>query len=243
MKILKKRKLRWALIGVFLSFLGPLGEWMVLKLFSDATTDSLMLTYFYTEFVALISLGLFGYMLGLYTDKIEVLALHDKLTGLYNRHYLIEHLEHLLAMRKRYKRKLSLMMIDLDNFKRVNDSYGHVTGDLALKAVSECVRQRCRESDVLARYGGEEFIIICPDSNIQESYRLAERIRESVEQLTSESLGFPGPQTVSIGACELSSDEELSIDQLFSRVDKALYRAKEEGRNKVFISTQEQVAK
>jgi PleD family two-component response regulator len=61
--------------------------------------------------------------------------------------------------------------------------------------------------------------------------------------LTSESLGFPGPQTVSIGACELSSDEELSIDQLFSRVDKALYRAKEEGRNKVFISTQEQVAK
>jgi hypothetical protein len=144
MKILKKRKLRWALIGVFLSFLGPLGEWMVLKLFSGATTDSLMLTYFYTEFVALISLGLFGYMLGLYTDKIEVLALHDKLTGLYNRHYLIEHLEHLLAMRKRYKRKLSLMMIDLDNFKRVNDSYGHVTGDLALKAVSECVRQRCR---------------------------------------------------------------------------------------------------
>ncbi len=243
MNQLKKRKLRWALIGASLSFLGPLGEWVVLKLFSEATTDSLLLTFFYTEFIALIIFSVFGYMLGLYTDKIEFLSLHDKLTGLYNRHYLIKSLEHLLAMNKRYKRKLSLMMIDLDHFKRVNDSYGHVTGDLALKAVAECVRQHCRESDVLARYGGEELIIICPDSNIQESYQLAERIRKSVEQLTSESLGFPGPQTISVGAYEWSSDEELSIDQLISRVDKALYRAKEEGRNKVFISTQEQVAK
>jgi diguanylate cyclase (GGDEF)-like protein len=121
--------------------------------------------------------------------------------------------------------------------------YGHITGDQALKAVAECVRQHCRASDVLARYGGEEFIIICPDSNIQESYRLAERIHENVEQLTSESLGFPGPQTVSIGAYELSSDEELSVDQLLSRIDKSLYRAKKEGRNKVFISTEKQVAK
>ncbi len=72
---------------------------------------------------------------------------------------------------------------------------------------------------------------------------LAERIRESIEQLTSESLGFPGPQTISVGAYGLSSDEELSIDQLFSRVDKALYRAREEGRNKVVISNQEQMAK
>ena len=190
-----------------------------------------------------ISFGLFGYLLGLNAEKIEVLVLHDKLTGLYNRHYLIEHMEQLLALHKRYKKRSSLIMIDLDHFKRVNDLYGHIIGDQALKAVAECVRQHCRASDVLARHGGEEFIIICSDSNIQESRQLAEPIRESVEQLRSETLGFPGPQTVSIGAYELSSDEELSVDQLFSRVDKALYRAKEEGRNKVVISTQEQVEK
>ncbi len=153
MKHLKKRRLRWALIGASLSFLGPLGEWMVLKLFSEATTDSLLLTYFYTEFVTLISFGLFGYLLGLHTEKIEFLALRDKLTGLYNRHYLIEHLEYLLAQHRRHKKRSSLIMIDLDHFKRVNDFYGHVTGDQALKAVAECVRQHCRESDIIARYG------------------------------------------------------------------------------------------
>ena len=216
---------------------------MVLKLFSEATTDSLLLTYYYTEFITLISFGLFGYLLGLHTEKIEFLALRDKLTGLYNRHYLIEYLEYLLAQHRRHKKRSSLIMIDLDHFKRVNDFYGHVIGDQALKAVAECIRQHCRESDIIARYGGEEFIIICSDSNIQESCRLAERIREGVEHLTSEPLGFHGPQTVSIGIYELSPDEELTVDQLISRVDKALYCAKNEGRNKVFISTQKQVKK
>lgn len=243
MKHLKKRSLRWALIGASLSFLGPLGEWMVLKLFSDSATDSLLITYFYAEVVALISFGLFGYLLGLHTEKIEFLALRDKLTGLYNRHYLIEQLEYLLAQHRRHKKRSSVMMIDLDNFKKVNDYYGHIIGDMALRAVAECVHRICRDSDILTRYGGEEFIIVCHDTDINEGSQLAERIRRSVECLTIESLGFPGPQTISIGVYELSPDEELTVDQLIRKADKALYRAKEEGRNKVFISNQEQVAK
>jgi len=242
-KQLKKRRFQWALIGASLSFLGPLGEWMFLQVFSSATTDSLLLTYFYTELVTLISFGLFGYLLGLHTEKIEFLALRDKLTGLYNRHYLIEHLEHLLAQHRRHKTRSSVMMIDLDNFKNVNDYYGHIIGDMALKAVAECVQRICRDSDILSRYGGEEFIVVCHDTDINEGSQLAERIRKSVECLTIESLGFPGPQTISIGVYELSPDDELTVDQLISRIDKALYRAKDVGRNKVFISTQEQVAR
>lgn len=242
MNQLKKRSLQWALIGASLSFLGPLGEWVFLKLFSEATSDSLLLTYFYTEFIALISFGLFGYMLGLHTEKIEFLALRDKLTGLYNRHYLIEHLEHLLAQHRRHKKRSSVMMIDLDNFKKINDYYGHVIGDMALRAVAESVQRICRNSDILTRYGGEEFIIVCHDTDVNEVSQLAERIRRSVERLTIESLGFPGPQTISIGVHTLSSDKELTVDQLISRVDNALYCAKKAGRNRVVITGREKAA-
>ncbi len=235
MKQMKKRGLQWALIGASLSFLGPLGEWVFLKLFAKATTDSLLLTYFYTEVVTLISFGIFGYLLGLHAEKIEFLALRDKLTGLYNRHYLIEHLEHLLAQHRRHKKRSSVMMFDLDNFKKVNDYYGHMIGDMALKAVAECVQRICRDSDTLTRYGGEEFIVVCHDTDIIEGSQLAERIRESVEYLTIESLGFPGPQTISIGVHELSPGDELTVD-------KALYCAKKDGRNKVFITDKKKAA-
>jgi len=239
---MKKRRLQWALIGAALSFLGPLGEWMFLKLFSEATTDSLLLTYFYTELVTLISFGLFGYLLGLHTEKIEFLALRDKLTGLYNRHYLIEHLEHLLAQHRRHKKRSSVMMFDFDNFKKVNDYYGHIIGDMVLKAVAECIQRICRDSDILTRYGGDEFIIVCHETDINEGSQLAERIRRSVECLTIESLGFPGPQTISIGVYELSPDEELTVDQLINRVDKALYCAKKDRSNRVFITDKKKAA-
>ncbi len=211
-------------------------------MFAKATTDSLLLTYFYTEVVTLISFGIFGYLLGLHSEKVEFLALRDKLTGLYNRHYLIEHLEHLLAQHRRHKKRSSVMMFDFDNFKKVNDYYGHIIGDMALKAVVECIQRICRDSDILTRYGGDEFIIVCHDTDINESSKLAERIRRSVECLTIESLGFPGPQTISIGVYELSPDEELTLDQLINRVDKALYCAKKDGRNKVFITDKKKAA-
>lgn len=237
MNFLGRRKAQWALIGAFLSFIGPLGEWAFLRYFSSTFEDPLLITYLYTEFITLVLFSLFGYMMGSYTGKIEFLALRDNLTSLYNRHYLIEHLSQLLAIHRRHKTKISLIMLDLDYFKRVNDSHGHVVGDQVLKAVAKCIGNHCREADVLARYGGEEFIVVCQDTDIQECFNLAERIRGGIGQLKPDELGFPGPQTISAGVYELPADEAPSVEQLINRADQALYQAKQSGRNKVVVST------
>lgn len=232
---LKQRRWQYAILGVFLSFIGPIGEWIFVKIFSEYIKDSFFLTLIYTELATLVVFSLFGYILGNYAEKIEQLAFHDKLTGLYNRHYLMETLNELVALHKRYQEKFSLIMLDLDHFKKVNDSYGHSVGDKTLKAIAVCIVEEIREADFGSRYGGEEFMVVCPHTSITDCYKLAERIRIAIERLNADSLGFPGPQTISAGVYELSSDHEASLLQILNHVDQALYRAKQEGRNKVVI--------
>ena len=237
MQFFKRRPYQWALIGILLSFIGPLGEWVFIRVFPDYIADSLFLTYIYTELSALVAFSIFGFTLGLFAEKVEKLAVNDKLTGLFNRHYMIERFQQLLALQKRYRESLALIMFDLDYFKRVNDTFGHPVGDQTLKAVADCVRQYCRETDVLCRYGGEEFIILCPNSDAQVCYLLAERIRKAVEMLALEELGFPGPQTISLGVYELPVEQNLSMEQALKHLDEALYQAKKQGRNTVVINT------
>ena len=235
MKYLKRRPFQWALIGVVLSFLGPLGEWLFIRLFPERLQEGLFLTYVYTELGALAAFTIFGFTLGRFAEKVEVLAKNDKLTGLYNRHFMVERFQQLQAIQRRYQERLSLIMFDLDHFKRVNDTYGHPVGDQTLIAVSNCVGQYCRESDVLCRYGGEEFVIICPKSDAQETLLLAERIRKAVEQLQTAVLGYPGPQTISVGVFELKYDQDVSLDEALLALDKTLYQAKRQGRNRVVV--------
>jgi diguanylate cyclase (GGDEF)-like protein len=232
---LKRKRWRYATLGILLSFTGPLGEWWFVNVFSNSTNDSLYLTLIYTEIFSLVFFSIFGYTLGKHNEKIEQLAFHDALTGLYNRHYLFEKLKELIARHKRYQEKHCLVMLDLDYFKKVNDSYGHTIGDKTLKAVAKCIIKEIRGIDFGSRYGGEEFIVILPHTSVSDCYKVAERIRTAINSLQSDSLGFPGPQTISAGVYELSSEQDVSLIQILNNVDHALYRAKKTGRNKVVI--------
>jgi diguanylate cyclase (GGDEF)-like protein len=234
---MQKKRFRWAFIGSTLSFVGPLGEWLFLKLFVITDESNLALTYLYTELWTLLCFSGFGYFLGRTTEKIEHMASHDALTGVISRRYLIQQFNDLLAFQARYNQTFSAMMLDLDHFKKVNDNYGHLIGDKCLVAAAKCMKQSCREIDVVGRYGGEEFIILCPNTNEAEVMRLAERVRLNISLLTEKELGYPGPLTLSIGLITVCKLNDMSINNIISKLDTALYTAKNNGRNQTHIAS------
>jgi diguanylate cyclase (GGDEF)-like protein len=233
MKCIKQKRIKWLIWGLSLSFLGPLGEWVLLTVFASGKEESLFLTYIYTEMVALLAFGFFGYRLGSYADRLKKLATTDKLTGLYNRHFIMDRLDELFKLQQRYGEHFSLIVMDLDSFKTVNDTHGHGIGDQTLIAVAETIFKEVRDTDHPSRFGGEEFLILCPRTTIDEANNLAERIRLNVSSLGKNKLGYPGPQTISAGVYEVSGDQSLSSTEVLSKVDKALYKAKKSGRNRV----------
>ncbi|MGM0569347.1 GGDEF domain-containing protein [Marinobacter sp.] len=160
--------------------------------------------------------------------KLEHMATTDALTGLANRRVFERTLSHQLAVLKRNRRPVSLVLIDVDHFKKINDTHGHQDGDRALKAVASALTENIREIDVAARVGGEEFVIIMPDTHQAEAAEAGERLRERVAALT----GTPAPVTISVGVAEAIPGEEAS--DLFGRADRALFEAKTGGRNQLF---------
>lgn len=162
-------------------------------------------------------------------QELSRLARIDALTGIPNRHSFNECLAHELASTNRYTTALSLLMFDIDNFKRVNDEDGHDSGDRLLCHVAEVVQPILRKSDMLARWGGDEFMVLLPHTQLQEASQLAERLRTRMERE-----GFEGRTvTLSLGVTELKSGE---IPRRFlKRVDQALYQAKHTGRNRVVV--------
>jgi two-component system cell cycle response regulator len=161
------------------------------------------------------------------------LALTDPMTGLYNRRYLETHLAAMLEQSVRRGRNLVLMILDIDHFKSVNDSYGHDCGDEVLIQFADRVKRVVRSADLLCRIGGEEFIVIMPDTSLSLAQTIAERVRGSVqaELFPIEKGAWAIPVTVSIGLAQTTPDADP--DALFRRADKALYRSKNEGRNRV----------
>jgi len=233
MKILRQKRFKWLAFGIGLSFLGPLGEWVLLSTWAYDVRGSIFLSYLYAEVTALIAFGLFGFLLGAYAERLEHLAMRDRLTGLFNRHFLMDRLSDLFNLQQRYHEHFSLIMLDLDYFKKVNDKYGHLVGDQTLKAVSKAISNQLRDTDIPCRYGGEEFLVLCPHTNLEESYQLAQRICRSVYDLDESKLGFVGPQSISAGVYEVQDNQDLPLHQVMTIVDEALYAAKEGGRNRV----------
>ncbi|MCL9782019.1 diguanylate cyclase [Vibrio sp. S4M6] len=158
-------------------------------------------------------------------------AISDVLTGLYNRRYLYESLEQLVARAKRNQTKIGILMGDIDHFKNFNDEYGHDAGDTVLQAVSEVMLEMTRGGDIVCRYGGEEFCIALPDSDLERSVLVAEKIRKSIESVDV-NIGLKNPVSVSmsIGVSVYSSDNQ-SITEVISIADRQLYIAKSDGRN------------
>lgn len=165
--------------------------------------------------------------------KLESLSITDHLTGCFNRGYLDKTMHRESQRINRYGGHLSLILIDLDDFKQVNDRYGHLTGDRVLIDSCAWVRRHIRETDTLGRWGGEEFVIICPDTDLKQAKTLAEKIRAGVEAL---KLPQAIHQTLSIGVAQYRPDE--SIDRWVSRTDQALYLAKHRGKNQVLTCLQ-----
>ena len=166
-------------------------------------------------------------------NKLEKLALYDALTGLYNRGKFDEVLESELSRTNRYEGNLSLLIIDIDFFKKINDTHGHQNGDHALKYIANLILSSIRSSDYVARYGGEEFVVILPETDAQSAIELAERIRISIEQKALQTTqGKTICLTASIGIASRSS-RQVSPKLLIEIADKALYKAKKNGRNQI----------
>ena len=153
------------------------------------------------------------------------LATHDALTGVYNRRYFEELFEHSIKLFEREQSTFSLILFDIDNFKLINDTYGHLKGDEVLKSLSHFVSDNIRKSDTLARWGGEEFIILLPHTTIDKASHLAQTLREGIEELFFEEIGHI---TCSFGVNEVSTE---SKELIFKELDLALYKAKSNGKN------------
>lgn len=166
-------------------------------------------------------------------DKLKQQAQFDYLTGVSTRGHFMEQAEYELSRTIRYENPLSLMMMDVDYFKRINDTHGHKAGDLVLKKLAEICRQSLREMDIIGRMGGEEFAILLPETDVVAAIEAAERLRAAVYAAkVPVEAGLPIHFTVSIGVSSLTSKED-NIDVLLNLADRALYQAKQAGRNKV----------
>lgn len=163
--------------------------------------------------------------------ELTLNAMMDKLTNLYNRHYLYQVVGNYMEYADRYEVPLSVLILDLDFFKRVNDTWGHPIGDEILKMTAKMMKEAIRESDILVRFGGEEFLVLMPQTSIEGAIVVAEKIRMVIEEANHP---ITGKITASLGAAERMKME--SFRHLYYRVDKALYEAKETGRNRVVAS-------
>jgi diguanylate cyclase (GGDEF)-like protein len=171
-----------------------------------------------------------------YAREMFRAALIDGLTGAYNRRYLDERLDEELAFAKRHDKPLSLILVDFDHFKRINDDYGHRAGDYVLRQAIRLINTEVRTEDVVARYGGEEFAVLCRDSNHMQAMVLAERLRKRIEHENFVHDGQTLPVTVSIGIADSSLLPDDSAASFIEAADQALYSAKDAGRNVVHVA-------
>ena len=170
-------------------------------------------------------------------QKLMALASIDDLTQLYNRRYFFERFNQEVERSKRYQRPLSCIIMDIDFFKHVNDSFGHLAGDQVLINIAQIVRKNCRQSDLPGRYGGEELIVLLPETEAVGAMNIADRIREMIEQhRTVDGKGMVIGVTVSIGVASLNGMELRNIENnelIIQRADDALLQAKKYGRNRI----------
>lgn len=227
---------RYAALGAFLALGGPLGLlvlravraraasplWLVDEVSCDAAT------YLYVAVSTMLAFSIFGFALGLQADRLRDLSRTDPLTELLNRRALQERFEEEFARASRHQLSLSVLLVDVDGLKNLNDREGHRQGDAALQETASALRRGSRITDVCARWGGDEFVVLAPETDRDEALHLAERVR-----LTA-GLSRPEGLTVSIGvATQDPARPHSSADALMSDADGALYDAKRLGKNRV----------
>jgi two-component system cell cycle response regulator len=168
-----------------------------------------------------------------YHETVYSMMINDGLTGIPNKRYLLEALQRELTRSQRHSRPLSLVVMDIDHFKKINDTFGHLAGDVVLRELAGRVRKTIRRDEVFARYGGEEFVALLPESSLEEAAEFAERIRMLAAKdpvlVEKERIAI----TVSLGVAHTAGEGNISADEFFKRADHKLYQAKADGRNRV----------
>ena len=167
-----------------------------------------------------------------YHDAIYQLAIHDGITGIFNRSRFDEEIEREFSRARRHKRPLGLMLFDIDNFKDVNDTYGHLFGDFVLQDIANLVIKLLRQEQIFARVGGDEFSIICPETNAPGTTTLAERIANKIGAHPLSHQGVSLKVSCSFGVSGITEDD-LNSNELYARADRAMYQSKNSGRNQV----------
>lgn len=224
-----------ALQGVFIALFAPAG-WTALNAFNGITPLELvrqspgLLAYMLLGTMA--AFAAFGWLLGREEERLSQLALLDELTGLANNRHFGQRLEECITSSRRSGKPLSLVLLDMDRFKAINDNFGHQVGDMALKTAARVLRSSIRASDVAARVGGEEFAIILPDTGTREAAKVAGRVLDGLRESSVPLVdGTHVNLSASIGLSGGVLAEGESSFALFAEADKALYKAKESGRD------------
>ncbi len=222
---------------VHVNYLPELKWYLVVEQSEEAALAGVRKT-FYTNlvislFVTLVVMSLIHVAIGSYQERLETLASTDKLTGILNRHAFTILIDKLLAELRREPRPLALMLVDIDHFKRINDTRGHLAGDDVLQEVATRLQAGLRESDLAVRWGGEEFLLLLKGCDLAEAARIADKLRAAIAEHPVRAAGKEIDVTVSIGVAERRGDETptMTID----RADAALYSAKHQGRDRVCI--------
>jgi diguanylate cyclase (GGDEF)-like protein len=229
------RAVWYAIAGILLSMGAPTGLLLLRELYSPrpiaAELLSDRLTYVYVLGATAVVLAIVGFILGQQADRLHSLSQTDPLTGLPNRRALSTHLDEELRRSQRYGTPVSLLLIDVDGLKQVNDAEGHPAGDRLIRGVAVAIVETLRETDFGARWGGDEFAIVAPNTPSAAARHTAERLL--VRAAADSSAVQRRPTTVSIGIATFdpATDGRADVDRLVRAADEALYRAKAKGRN------------
>ena len=221
--------------GFILSFASPLG-WVLIQLlagrdpFAKEHYDPLL--YLYMSIATAVVFSSLGYLIGKRELMITGMALTDGLTGLYNKRYFSTRLEQEFERYARHKHPIAVIQIDLDFFKRINDTFGHQVGDEILVTVANLIQENCRKNEIAARVGGEELCVIAMDSNQADAVQLAERLRYKINHLNFRQQEVEIPVSASFGVAS-ADGSTFSGQDIYLHADQALYQAKRTGRNKV----------
>lgn len=204
-------------------------QYMTLWSTNTFNTGSFLLLYL------VMLVGSIGFIL-LAKEKLDIelikAASYDELTDILNRRTFILRAKEIISLCARKKEQISYLLIDIDNFKKINDVYGHYTGDIVLKEFAAAIKTQLRDYDLFGRYGGEEFAVLLQGTDEKDSIEVAERLRRTIEN-TAVSIDAEIKYTISIGVITLTPDSETNVDTFYKLSDNALYNAKMQGRNRV----------
>ena len=230
------RAVVYAVAGVVLSMSEPIGLLVVRQIFGMRPIPTELLlelaTYIYVSVTSAILLGALAYLIGRQADRLEALAETDTLTGLANRRALRRRLTDDLRRARRYGSPVSLLLVDVDGLKRINDEGGHAAGDRVIRRIADAITATLREADVGARWGGDEFAILMPNTRADAARHSAERL---AARLKWRRPADADPVTVSVGIATFDPAHEprVEAEELAQRADEAMYGAKRAGRDRI----------